>query len=34
MWTPEYERHQRSEAISPNFTSPPVPFALANEVNE
>jgi hypothetical protein len=31
LWTAEYDP---SEALSPNITAPPVPFALADEVNE
>jgi hypothetical protein len=36
LWTAEYdpEGPLRSEALPPNITAPPVPFALADEVNE
>jgi len=36
LWTAEYdpERPQRSEALPPNITAPPLPFALADKVNE
>jgi hypothetical protein len=36
LWTAEYdpERPQRSEALPPNNTAPPVPFALPDEVIE
>jgi hypothetical protein len=36
LWTAEDnpERPQRSEALQPNITAPPMPFALADEVNE
>jgi hypothetical protein len=36
LWTAENdpERPQRSEALPPNITAQPAPFALADEVNE
>jgi hypothetical protein len=36
LWTAENdpERPQRSEALPPNITAQPLPFALADEVNE
>jgi hypothetical protein len=36
LWTAEYdpERPRRSEALPPNITAPPVPFALADEMIE
>jgi hypothetical protein len=36
LWTADCdpERPRRSEALPPNIAAPPVPFALAEEVNE